>query len=171
MLEKPHPSEYHEFYETYISKTAHVDNIIDSLEEQRKEVIEAFRDIPVEKQQYKYGEGKWTVMEVLRHIIDTESLFAYRAFTISKNTGANLAGMDQNEYMDGTDDSQNSFDDLIREFNLQRQSNVMMIKNLHDGTYGIIGNANGTPVSVRANIYIVFGHTAHHMEILRERYL
>ncbi len=170
-LSKPAQSEYHEFYETYISKVPDGIDVTAFLEDQRIGLISTFENLPSEKQNYKYADGKWSIKELLRHIIDAESLFAYRAFTISKKTGVELAGMDQDDYMDGTNDSENSFQDLIEEFDLQRRSNIRMIQNIHDNTFEIIGNANGTPVSVRANVYIIAGHTEHHLEVLKERYL
>lgn len=171
MLKPPEKSEYHEFYETYVSKISKEDDVLEYLESQRVDLIDLMHDLPDEKQGYRYAPGKWTVKELLRHIIDAESVFAFRAFTISKNTGVELPGMDQDEYVAGTDDTQNSFVDLLNEFDLQRQHNIAMIKNLHETKLNIIGSANGTPVSVRANIFIIAGHTAHHIEILKERYL
>ena len=171
MPQKPDISEYNEFYETYMSKVSDVNNILSFLEKQRTEVMRIMNSISEEQQQHAYEEGKWTVKELLRHIIDTERLFAYRAFTISKNTGVELSGMDQDEYMTGTNDSNNSFEDLINEFDIQRQANIIMIKNLHESTFTISGIASESPVTVRANIYIIAGHTVHHLNILKERYL
>ena len=80
-------------------------------------------------------------------------------------------GMDQDEYISGTDDSQNSLQDLINEIDLLRQYNIQMIKNLPDSKFVLSGIASGSSVTVRANIYIIAGHTAHHLDILKERYL
>jgi len=171
MLKPPHKSEYHEFYETYVSKVSKENDVLKYLESQRAELLDLMHNLPSEMHDYKYAPNKWVIKELLRHIIDAESVFAFRAFTISKNTGEELPGMDQDEYVAGTDDTQNSFIDLLNEFDLQRQYNIAMIKNLHEGKFNIIGNANGTPVSVRANIFIIAGHTAHHIEVLKERYL
>jgi hypothetical protein len=171
MLKPPQKTEYHQFYQTYVSNVSKENDILKYLDSQRVDFINLMHNLPNEKQEYKYAPEKWTIKELLRHIIDAESVFAFRAFTISKNTGVELPGMDQDEYVAGTDDTQNSFVDLLNEFDIQRQHNIAMIKNLHESKLNIIGNANDTPVSVRANIFIIAGHTAHHIEILKERYL
>lgn len=170
MIEKPEQSEYNEFYQGYIDRVKTKD-IIEFLKTQRKSIVRLFNSIPEDRISYKYGVDKWSVKQVVRHIIDTEIVFGYRVHTIAKNKGAELPGMDQDEYMDNSNDTTNSFESLIDEFNNVRRGNIAMIENLDPVVYLNMGKASGFPVSVRANIYILAGHAEHHKFILKERYL
>ena len=171
MLTFPQKNKYHEYYETYLKKVVDVQDILSYLENQRIELIDLTRNLSIESQNYRYAPEKWTIKELLRHIIDTDNTFAYRAITISKNTGLELPNMDQDVYIKETNDDLNSIEDLIVEFDLQRKYHIKMINNLHKDKFALIGIINGSKASVRSIVYIIAGHTTHHLEIYRERYL
>ena len=97
MINKPANGEYHVFYENYISKIVK-DNILEVLQDQANEIPTLLRSISEEKSKYRYAVGKWTVAELLHHIIDTERVFAYRAFAIARGDKASFPGMDQDDY-------------------------------------------------------------------------
>ena len=119
---------------------------------------------------FRYAPGKWSVREVIGHLIDSERVFGYRAFSISRGEIKNLPGFDENEYMLTAPYDHIPLKDLLDEFRLVRSANTAMFKNLVDEAWLRIGTANGAAVSVRALAFIMAGHVRHHLGILRERY-
>lgn len=170
MISKPEIKEYHEFYAGYVDRVIDKD-ILDFLQKQNEEIRTFFEGMPHEKVNYAYDEGKWTIKQLVRHIADAECVFGYRALCIARNDKTKLPGFDEGEYIDAADDSKNSYQDLIDEFCALRDANVRMIGNFTEQCFTSIGNANGSEISVRAIVYIMAGHVAHHKAIIQERYL
>jgi hypothetical protein len=170
MLERPGQEEYENFYQGYIDRVKSKD-VIEFLKVQRRTMSKLFNSMSEDRISYKYAVDKWSVKQVLRHIIDTEIVFAYRVHAIAKSMSADLPGMDEQEYMDNTDDNQNSFEQLIDEFNNVRKSTISMIEGIEPSSFLKFGKANGFPVSVRAKVFILAGHAEHHKFILKEKYL
>ena len=123
-----------------------------------------------ERETYAYAEGKWSIRELIGHLIDAERVFGYRAFCIARGESRNLPGFDENEYMLRAPYNQIDLEDLLRELRLVRLSNIAMLRNLDDEAWMRIGTANDNQVSVRALAFIMAGHVRHHMGVLRERY-
>src|SRR4051812_10352726 len=130
-MRRPEPSEYFEFYAGYISK---VDgrNIIREMQEQLLELQELVSLIPVDKENYAYAPGKWTIKEVIGHIIDTERIMSYRAMRISRKDKTKLSGFDENSYIANSNFSTRSLYDLAHEFSLVRESNVAMVRSFSE---------------------------------------
>lgn len=170
MISKPASSEYHDFYAGYVNQVINED-ILSFLQKQNDEVSTFFRQIPEGKINYAYAQGKWTVKQLVRHISDAERVFGYRALTIARKDQTQLPGFDEGDYIASADDSDNVYESLVQEFQVLREANIHMIRNFNDQCFAQIGNANGTPISVRAIIYIMAGHVAHHKKIIEERYL
>lgn len=166
----PYQSEYHKFYQTYVDHSYSKD-VSTYYEQQRTEFIQFLRSIPKDRHNYSYAPGKWTLKGLLRHIIDAERIFSYRAMAIARGDQASLPGMDQDDYMKVADDSGNSFADLVQEFDLLRQSNILMFKNFSKDAFLRTGTASDAKVSVRALLYIIIGHLEHHITIISERYI
>ena len=129
-----------------------------------------FQQLPPEKADFRYADGKWTIKEVLQHLIDTERIMAYRALTFMRGDTRELPGFDENVYAANADVSQRSLESLITEFSLLRQSHFWLFKNMSPEVSQIIGVANGYKISVRALFYIMTGHVLHHLRIIEERY-
>lgn len=170
MIGIPDKAEYNPYYHTYISLVVSQD-VIPFLEKQREEFVGILEVLSIDQQNYSYEEGKWTIKELLRHIIDAERIFAYRAMSIARNDKSAFPGMDQNEYMSACDDRNNSFEALIKEFDLLRQGNIQMFTNLPVDSFEIMGVASDSEISVRALLYIIVGHLEHHKTIMNDRYL
>ncbi|MDP4680312.1 MAG: DinB family protein [Cyclobacteriaceae bacterium] len=170
MLERPGQEEYNEFYQGYINRVKSKD-VIEFLKVQRRTLSKLLNSISEDRISYRYAEGKWSVKQVLRHIIDTEIVFAYSVHAISKNNSIELPGMDEQEYMDNTDDNGNSFEQLVEEFNNVRKATISMIESMHPSSFLKIGKASGFSISVRAKIFILAGHAEHHKFVLKEKYL
>ena len=128
-------------------------------------------EISEEKGLFRYAEGKWSIKELVGHLIDTERVMAYRALRFARNDRTELAGFEQNDYIENSNFDACSLRELAREFELVRNANVLMFQNFSEEVWTRSGIASGNQVSVRALAYIIAGHELHHMKILRERYL
>ena len=171
MILKPTDQEYAEFYRDYISKVLDSNDIIGYLEIQTKRVVQLFRTITPSQSNFQYQPGKWSVKEVIGHLVDSERVFGYRAMCIARRETQSLPGFEQDDYVRVANFAYRNLDSLIDEFQHIRQANITLFNSLDEETGKLMGTANGTPVSVRALVYIIAGHTDHHINILKERYL
>lgn len=169
-IERPDPSEYNPYYEKYVSLVSEAD-IISVLELQADELRRIFGSMDEERGAYRYAEGKWTIKEVLSHLIDGERIFAYRALRISRGDETPIEGFEQDGYIENSHANERSFDDLCSELLESRSANLRMFRVIDDAGWKRMGTASGSPVSVRALAYIMAGHIRHHLAILNERYL
>lgn len=168
--EYPSPSECAPFYATYISLVER-ENIVSTLTDQRSKFSSFVEMIPDEKADFSYEQGKWTLKEVVGHMIETERLFAYRAFAISRGDKQALPGMDQDEYMNGNNYNSRTLTDLANEFLSVRVSTIHLFKTMTNQMIDQKGIASGAEITVRALAFIIAGHELHHMSIIKERYL
>ena len=163
-------NEYSGHFGTYIKEDG--DGIlIEELEISLHEFIRFVQDIPMDKFDYRYAEGKWTIKDIIQHVIDTERIFAYRALRFSRNDKTPLPSFEESEYADNTDSNKRSIQDLLTEFSAVRHSNLFFYKSLSDEQLKRIGTASGNPISVRALGFVIIGHAKHHQKVFRERYL
>lgn len=169
-MNRPEKKEYAEYHETYISLVEETD-IISALENQIDELNDLVGAISEEKADFRYAEGKWSIKEILGHLIDGERVFCYRAVRFARQDETPLAGFEQDGYVANGNFGNAKFADLIEEFSLLRRSNVLFFKNLTDEAWSRFGTASEATVSVRAIAYIMVGHIRHHTDILRQRYL
>jgi len=169
-MNRPETSEYDPYYERYISLVADSD-IIGVLGAQPTRLQDIFTAMPEEKGEFRYAEGKWSIKELVGHLIDGERMFAYRLFRISRADETPIEGFEQDGYIENAYSNSRSFADLLEEFSLLRRANLMLVKNLTDAGWARIGTANNVKISARALIYIMAGHIEHHLGILKERYL
>lgn len=168
--EYPGSSEYAHFYSTYV-ELVEKGNIIKTLNEQMHEMFTLINSISGEKAYYKYAEDKWTLKEVLGHMIETERVFSYRALAISRSDKADLPGMDQNEYMKGNNYNSRSLSNLSNEYLAVRVSTIHLLSDMTKEMIAKKGTASGTEVTVRAIAHIIAGHNIHHTNIIKEKYL
>ena len=168
-MNRPEKSEYNEYYERYVSKVAD-DDIVATLNKQPSELKELFANVGEDRGTYSYKEGKWTLKEVLSHLIDGERIFGYRMLRISRADETPIEGFEQDGYIEYSNANNRPFAELLDEFDLQRRSNLLLIKNLSDDATQRIGNASGFDISVRGLIYIMAGHVRHHQAIIMEKY-
>lgn len=166
----PEEGEYNPYYETYINWVKGKD-LIKILLSQIEEVRNFFEKMGEEKSKLAYAEGKWSAKEVLGHITDTDRVMAYRALSIARGEQASLPGFDQDAYVQTALFDEVPLVRLLEEFEMTRYALVSMLRNIPESTYANLGVANNVPVTVRALINIIAGHTIHHMNILRERYV
>jgi hypothetical protein len=167
---KPERSEYDPYYEKYISLITE-DGLLDVLESQSSELAELIGRVPEEKGTFAYGDGKWTIKEVISHLIDGERMFAYRIFRISRGDKTPIEGFEQDGYIENAHANGRKFEDLLTEFRLLREANMHFFRNLRDEAWLRTGIANNVEISVRALAFIMAGHIRHHLIILKSRYL
>ena len=119
--------EYAEYFFPYISVLGDI-TLIDELEISLHEFIRFVQNIPMDKFDFRYAEGKWTIKEIIQHVIDTERIFAYRALRISRNDQTPLPGFDENNYVNNTDANNRNLQDLLTELSAVRHSNLFVFK-------------------------------------------
>ena len=163
-------NEYASFYAPYVDALGDV-NLIEELEISLHDFIRFVQNIPMDKFDYRYASGKWNIKEIIQHLIDAERIFAYRALRISRNDQTHLPGFDENSYVDNTDATNRSIQDLLTEFSSVRHSNLFLFKSFTDEQLKRIGIASNASISVRAIGFIMLGHQKHHLKIFQERYL
>ncbi len=169
-MNRPDPTEYAEYYERYVSLVPEED-LGPVLAAQPEEIKTALDGVPDEKGTYAYADGKWTIKELLSHIIDGERIFAYRALRISRGDKTPIEGFEQDDYIANSNANNRTFADLLDEFTLERQANLRLFAHLTDENSKRIGTASDNPVSARAIAWIMAGHIRHHIGVLKERYL
>ncbi|MCB0473405.1 MAG: DinB family protein [Flavobacteriaceae bacterium] len=165
-------SEYAVFYKTYINTL--IDNefdIIENMEASYTAAKNLFENLPPEKQLFSYAPGKWTIKELVQHLIDTERVFAYRALCFSRNDVAELPGFDENQFIDNCNANDRPFGELLSEFDVIRASSVALFRSFTDEMLLRKGIANGNSMSVRAVGYIISGHLLHHLQVIKQCYL
>ncbi|KZS42153.1 damage-inducible protein DinB [Aquimarina aggregata] len=170
MLSQVKEGEYNPYYGTYISKASHAD-IVEGLQSGKKEFTDFVNAIPLEKWSYAYADGKWSVAEVLQHLIDTERIFSYRALRFARNDKTPIVGFDQDNYVPYSNANNYSKEDILSDFEAMRNSSIALFRSFTDEMLGMIGEASGSPMSARAAGYILLGHQVHHFEVIEERYL
>lgn len=162
--------EYNPYYQTYVSKTKGI-TLKDGLHSNLATVVLFLNSIPKEKHEYCYAEGKWTIKELVQHIIDTERIFAYRALRIARQDKTPLPGFEQDDYVAHSKANIRSFESLLNEYKVVRQATIALFNNFDNEALLNIGTASNSPISVRALGFIIIGHENHHCQVIKERYL
>ena len=162
--------EFSSYYLPYIKLAANQDIVL-GLKENVISVVDFYQNIPSEKLEHAYAEGKWTPKDILLHIIDTERVFVYRAMRIARQDKTEMVGFEQDDYIDAGKANNRTINSLIEEYKAVRNATIVLFDSFSDEELKSIGKANGSPVSVRAIGYIITGHENHHNNVIRERYL
>jgi hypothetical protein len=168
-LVRPESSEYAPFYAGYVARVPE-DDIVSVLQKQADEIRDLARALPAAKETFRYADGKWSIREVLGHLIDGERVFGYRAFCFSRGEQAPLPSFDENQYVAAAAADTIPLADLASEFAGVRGSNLAFLRRLSAAEGARVGTASGKPITVRALAYIMAGHPRHHVAVLRERY-
>jgi DinB superfamily len=158
-----------EYTRTYFEKVGEENAIV--LMRKNRELLGAFyKSIPAEKWDYAYADGKWTVKEVLSHLIDSERVFQYRALRFSRNDHTELPGYDEGVFAAAGHANHRTPQSLIEEYFHVRDAGLYLFENLNVEELSLGGKANGNFVRVDWIAYMITGHEMHHVEILKERY-
>ena len=163
-------NEYSKFNATYIKAIENVE-LLEELEISLHDFIKFVQNIPLEKFDYRYAEGKWTIKDIIQHIIDAERIFSYRALRISRNDKTPLSGFEENEFVKNTNANNRNIQELLTEFSAVRHSNLFLFKSFSQEQLTRMGVVSDNEVSVRALGFLILGHQKHHQKVFQERYL
>ena len=166
---RPAETEYAPFYARYVALVPETD-ILAVLEQQVEEIRRLAASVPPERETWRYAEGKWSVRQVLGHLVDGERVFGYRAFSFSRGETAALPSFDENQYVAAARSDAIPLRETVDELALVRRSNLQVLRRLAPPEWERVGTASGHPVTVRALAWVMAGHPRHHVAILRERY-
>ena len=169
-MSRPDLSRVPDFYHGYISK-AKENDLTSAMKNTTNELLSLLRSIPNEKYDYRYDEGKWTIKEVVQHLIDAERVFTYRALRFARKDDTPLPGFDENLFTQTSKAEKRSWNDLVEEFAALRKSTEIMFASFDYEQLEAEGNASERSIYVLAIGYIVAGHVNHHCQIIKERYL
>lgn len=170
MITKPQPGEYPPYAKKYIDKVPG-GPVLEILEYLQESTYNFFSRITAEQAGYAYAEGKWTLKEVLGHIIDTERVFAFRALCFSRGDANPLPGFEQEDYVRHATFDTRSIQDLAKEFKAVREANMYLFNSFTDEQSMLKGVASNNPVSVRALVYMCAGHELYHLDLVKELYI
>lgn len=166
---KPNNEELSGYLSNYVNLVTE-NNLLIALENSKIDTIKLFSEISSDLESYRYAPGKWTVKEVLQHIIDAERIFSYRALRFSRLDSTELNGYDDDFYVKNSDVKMKTLKDLIEEFELVRNASISMFKFMNDKQLDYKGVANGNKVSARIIGYTLIGHNIHHNQVVSEKY-
>jgi hypothetical protein len=169
MIGRPGSDEAAAHYFTYINQVAG-DDVVALTEAQLEESLRFFSGISEEKSLWRYAPEKWSIRQVLNHVSDTERIFASRALWFARGFAEPLPGFDQNIAAAGAGADEISYAAHIEEFRSVRLSTISLLRNMPPEAWGRRGVASGNPFTVRSVAYIIPGHVAHHIGVLRAKY-
>ena len=169
-LKRPEPKESNDYYKTYISKVVG-DNFLNVLEMLVPKTVALLSSLDDSKWNYRYADGKWSIKEVMMHVVDTERIMAYRALRIARNDKTPMPGFEQDDYIPFTNAENRSPESIIAEYKAVRRATIELYKYFNDEMLSRVGTASGNSFTPRALGYVIAGHELHHLGILRERYL
>lgn len=167
---KPDPTEYQADFGKYVSLVPDGD-ILTVLGKQIEETTDLLNSIPESRASFRYAPDKWSIKQLVGHLIDSERIFAYRALRFARNDKTPLPGYEQDDYVSNATFDDCTLSELAAEFESARKSTLFLFKHLDENAWMRRGLANDAEASVRALAHIIAGHELHHREILRSRYL
>ena len=170
MNRRPNKDEYAKYYHTYVEKVPD-GNLLTNLKKVHQDTQEFFKNVGEINGNYRYAPGKWSLKEVLIHLIDAEQVFAYRALRFARKDATPLPGFDENAYVDAVDVSHRTIKDLMKEYKATRNLTITMFKHFDERMFDQRGTASNNEMSVRGLAYCIIGHEIHHRNVIKERYL
>ena len=169
-MPRPDLSRVPDYFAKYINQVEE-DDLMKALKKQTRSFIKFMEEIPKDKRDYRYAEDKWTIKELLQHIIDGERVFAYRALCFARKDATPLPSFDENMYADNAKTASRKWKDLVREFEAVRESSAILFGSFDEEQLESSGTASGKPNYVLGIGFVLVGHVNHHVNIIKERYL
>jgi len=167
---KPEKSSHPPYFENYISKVSE-DDVHQALHNNFKQLMVFFSSIQKEKENHAYAPGKWTIKQVLNHIIDCERIFAYRALRFARKDPQLVAAFEEDDYAKAADVSHRTLTDLLQEFEYVRLSTIALFTSFNQETLLRSGQMASGKANVLSLGFIVCGHANHHVNVIKEKYL
>jgi RimJ/RimL family protein N-acetyltransferase len=170
-MQRPNTDEYNPFFQDYINQTSG-DNFFELFKQNTNDTLQFFTNIPAVKHNYAYAENKWTIKQVLLHLIDAERVFSYRAFVGARcDSEQQLQSFDENTYVENSHAHLRSMESLLEEFKIVRRASEILFENITTNQSKFMAKGTTHPITPRALGYIMIGHVQHHLEIIKNRYL
>ncbi|HRI20355.1 MAG TPA: DinB family protein [Panacibacter sp.] len=169
-MPRPNPQDAAEFYHNYISY-AKGNSPAEVMTGFTTAIKDFYNNLPEAKAGYAYAPGKWTIKDLIQHLIDAERIFAYRALRIARKDTTPLPGFDENNYAVNSNANSRTLQSLKEEFNAVRTSTNLMLQSFTEDQLNATGTASNNSITVNAIAFIIFGHLLHHKKIIEERYL
>jgi uncharacterized damage-inducible protein DinB len=169
-MSRPQASDFPAYFSRYISQVD-ADSAQEAIKKYSGSLADFYTGLPEDKADYAYAPGKWTLKELLQHVIDAERIFSYRVLRIARKDKTPLASFDENSYAETSLATERSFADIKEEFLAVRKSTDLLLGSLSEDQLAEQGTSSNLPVTANALAYIIFGHMLHHKQILEERYL
>lgn len=165
------PSETVSYFQNYISQVSEEYTLQEELEISLHRFIKFVQNIPMDKMDYRYDKGKWTIKDIIQHLIDAERIFVYRALRFARNDKTDLPGFEENDYVIEAKANNRTIMQLLTEMSAVREATLLLFKTFSEEQLMRIGTANNNPISVRAIGFVIIGHQNHHQKVFEERYL
>ena len=169
-LTRPLPGEYAEGYAPYLAAAPEGDPLA-LLQSQLGEVTARFAGLSEAQGTFRYAPGKWSLKDLIQHLADTERIFAYRCLRVGRGDAAPLPGFEEDAYAVAAQADEHTMADLLADFRTARTASVSLFRSLPDAAWEQRGTTNGRAITARCIPYICLGHAAHHLDVIRERYL
>ena len=171
LIEKPKDGEFPPYANMYIKLLPDDGLLLKHLEDNFIATKELILSLNEEKLNYRYAANKWTIKEILVHIIDDERIYAYRALRFARNDQTELPGFEQDDYTLHSQANTRSLESILGEYEAVRYATIALFNGLPEDAFLRRGTANNNKATVRALAYHIAGHELHHMNIIREKYL
>ncbi len=170
VLGRPEPSECNEYYFLYIDRVPAGD-VLELLEEQLESTVEFLLGLEASRLEYRYAPGKWSVKEVVGHVIDVERTFSYRVMCGARNEPADLPSFEQNPYVENSRYGVRSIEDIVREYRTTRAATLALFDSFDEDEWMRRVKASGVDFVIRVFPFILAGHEIHHLGVIEEKYL
>jgi hypothetical protein len=166
---RPTPNDYSPAHAAYVELVPE-DDVMSAIEQQSSETQRFLAGLDESKATTRYSEGKWSVKQVVGHIVDAERIIGYRLLAVARGEQQSLPGFDENSYVENAGFDAWSVGDLAEHYALVRRATIVLLRNLPEEAWTRHGIANNAPVGVLGLAYVIVGHERHHLKVLRERY-
>ena len=163
-------SDFQKYIQRYLDQIPSED-WLEELKKSGEKTVEIYSKLSEEQSHFAYGQGKWTLKELLLHLSDTERVFQYRILAFARGDQNELPGFDEELYTDQSFANERSLESLLEEYKLVRKSSQILLETLNPLALNNIGTANGNQISVKTIGKLIVGHNFHHLNIIEERYL
>jgi uncharacterized damage-inducible protein DinB len=170
-IEKPKEGEYPAYAIMYMKLIPNDGLLLKHLHDGFDSIKKLILSLPEEKLLYRYANNKWTIKEVLVHLVDDERIYAYRALCFARNEKTPLPGFEQDDYITSSNANDRSIESILDEYEAVRKATIALYEGLDDDALLRSGIANNNKATVRALGYHIAGHELHHLNIITERYL
>jgi uncharacterized damage-inducible protein DinB len=166
----PQETEYAPAFARYVARVATLEAPLRELTLQRDRVVARLSALTDEQGAFRYASGKWSIKELINHLSDAERVFAYRMLRIGRGDRTPLPGFEENDYAEAAQSDRRPFSDVLAEWSVVRAATMALASSLPEAGWASVGTCNDAPMSTRALLYIVLGHTEHHLAVLADRY-